>query len=322
MKDIVFLLLTEEKGSRALHMQDSLPSTQTNQQTPAQQDPLTLVQQDPPHKHRYQLVLTLHQSSRSATHILAILHERFISPYHRWSEVLSDVRDMWWRVFHVKVGDQMRDFLNVLGADDKQTDLMEWFSKSRHLEELHKHQSGDKKGQYVDFLSEEFWMSFGYAKEEATAMSILLPDDLQLMATVSGGLDLDQLYGAGSEAAHLRVERSRAAARLPPCFEAVVFSAYTTFNEHMRRFAKQSHLPYILMPPMMDIVRAAMAAPFHLHHHRWQQLRGLQMRRGYLPLLPLPHLLMPQAPTPLILPPLSGPLVMLEITMMIDSYTF
>ncbi|KAI5667642.1 hypothetical protein M9H77_17495 [Catharanthus roseus] len=39
----------------------------------------------------------------------------------------------------------------------QQADLTKRFSKSRHSEELHKHQSGDKKGRYVDFHSEDFW---------------------------------------------------------------------------------------------------------------------------------------------------------------------
>ncbi|KAI5663154.1 hypothetical protein M9H77_22477 [Catharanthus roseus] len=41
--------------------------------------------------------------------------------------------------------------------------------------------------------------------------------------------------------------------------EATVSSVYATFDEHMRQFAEKSHLPYTTMPPMMDIVRAAMA---------------------------------------------------------------
>ncbi|KAI5659131.1 hypothetical protein M9H77_27924 [Catharanthus roseus] len=72
----------------------------------------------------------------------------------------------------------------------KQEDLTEKFSKSRHLEELHKHQSRDKKGQYVDFHSEKFWK----AEEEAAATGIPLLDDLQLMAGVFGGLDRSRFY--------------------------------------------------------------------------------------------------------------------------------
>ncbi|KAI5668425.1 hypothetical protein M9H77_18278 [Catharanthus roseus] len=83
-------------------------------------------------------------------------------------------------------------------------------------------------------------------KREAVATGVPLPNDLQLMAPVSGGLECGRLYGAGSKATHLRAESSRAAAGLPPCcleaeqrimrqVEAVISSAYTTFNEQIRR---------------------------------------------------------------------------------------
>ncbi|KAI5678718.1 hypothetical protein M9H77_09668 [Catharanthus roseus] len=128
------------------------------------------------------------------------------------------------------------------------------FSKSRHLEELHKHQSRDKKGQYVDFHSKEFWAR-QKAKEEATATGAPLPNDLQLITTISDGLDRGWLCGVGLEAAHLRAESSQVAARLPRyCLEAeqrlmrwveaAVSNVYAAFDEHMRRFAEQKHLPY------------------------------------------------------------------------------
>ncbi|KAI5666629.1 hypothetical protein M9H77_16482 [Catharanthus roseus] len=101
-----------------------------------------------------------------------------------------------------------------------QADLIERFSKSRHLEELHK-LAEDKKMQYMDIFSEKFWTKFHEApkkaEEEAAATSIPIPDDLQLMAIISGGLSRDRLYGAGSNAAHIRAESSGAAAGLPPC---------------------------------------------------------------------------------------------------------
>ncbi|KAI5675724.1 hypothetical protein M9H77_06674 [Catharanthus roseus] len=56
------------------------------------------------------------------------MQERFTGPYHNWSKVPLE-----------------------------QANLTKRFSKSKHLEELHKYQKGDKKGQYVDFQSEEFW---------------------------------------------------------------------------------------------------------------------------------------------------------------------
>ncbi|KAI5656458.1 hypothetical protein M9H77_25251 [Catharanthus roseus] len=98
-----------------------------------------------------------------------------------------------------------------------------------------------------------------------------MPNDLQLMATISGELSWGQLYGAGSEVAHLRAESSGAAAGLPPCcleaeqrimrrVETVISSVCATFDEHIRQFAEQSHLPYTLIPSMIDVCRAAMAA--------------------------------------------------------------
>ncbi|KAI5673142.1 hypothetical protein M9H77_13506 [Catharanthus roseus] len=114
-------------------------------------------------------------------------------------------------------------------------DLTERFSKIRHFEELHKHQTGDKKGQC-----------------------------LQLMAIISGGLNRGRSYGVGSEAAHFRAENNQ----VTLLFEsrekdhetgAAISSVYTTFGEHRRRFAEESHLPYTLMPPMIDIITIAMA---------------------------------------------------------------
>ncbi|KAI5648341.1 hypothetical protein M9H77_34346 [Catharanthus roseus] len=123
----------------------------------------------------------------------------------------------------------------------RKTDLMERLSKSRHLEELHKHQSGDKKGQYVDFHSEEFWARFHEVRQKG--------EEEALLAIVSGGLDRSRLYGVGSEAAHLRAESSRAIAGLPTCcleaekrimrwVEASVSGFYAFFDEHMRRFVE------------------------------------------------------------------------------------
>ncbi|KAI5676726.1 hypothetical protein M9H77_07676 [Catharanthus roseus] len=123
----------------------------------------------------------LHPSSRAATHISAIMHEQFTSPYHCWFEVPPDVHDIWWRKKRY-VWDPTLSTTNMR----HQVDLTERFSKSRHLEELHKHRTKDKTGQYVDFHSEEFW-----AKEEATATGAPMPDDLQLTSTIFGGLSRD-----------------------------------------------------------------------------------------------------------------------------------
>ncbi|KAI5682135.1 hypothetical protein M9H77_03363 [Catharanthus roseus] len=106
--------------------------------------------------------------------------------------------------------------------DHEQADLTERFSKSKHLEELYRHQTRDKKGQYVDTFSEEFWK----AVEEAAAMGTPIPDYIQLMAIISCGLSQDYVYA--------------------------------DVDKHMRRFVEKSHLLYNPMP-IMDIVRATMA---------------------------------------------------------------
>ncbi|KAI5657493.1 hypothetical protein M9H77_26286 [Catharanthus roseus] len=316
--------------------QDSLPSTQTDPSTPGQQDLLTPVQQDPSHRHRFQQHgHRLYLSSRAATHISAILQERFSSPYYHWFEVPLDIRNMWWGEFQksyvwypslsmtkirdtweVKVSDWMRiclamlegqgrglfGFLNVLGADDKQADLTKRFSKSRHLEKLHKYQSGDKKGQYVDFHSEEF-----LDKEEVAATSVPLPGEIQLMATIFGRLDCSRLYRAGSEISHLRAKSSRAVARLPPCYleveqrimrqvEASVSSVCAAFDEHIRRFAEQSYLSYTPMLPMMDIVRAAMAVVSQ-HHHRHSSCGDFKCGKGIFLYSPPPSIDAPSTST-------------------------
>ncbi|KAI5666394.1 hypothetical protein M9H77_16247 [Catharanthus roseus] len=148
------------------------------------------------------------------------------------------------QVWEVKVGDQMRDLLGNAWTARKRSDLIhdpvyktfceynkrnrnegpgegsreahgwfyllhrasqgnltERFSKRRHLEELYNHQTGAKKGQYT-----KFYKARQKAEEEATATGAPIPDDLQLMATISGGLSHDRLYGACSDVAHLRTE--------------------------------------------------------------------------------------------------------------------
>ncbi|KAI5683158.1 hypothetical protein M9H77_04386 [Catharanthus roseus] len=92
----------------------------------------------------------------------------------------------------------------------------------RHLEELHKHHTRDKNGQYVNTFSEEFWSSRAVAELQPCC------------------LEAEQ--------------------RITRWVEAAVSSVYATFDEHMRRFAKQSHCLYTPMLPMMDIVKATMTA--------------------------------------------------------------
>ncbi|KAI5648030.1 hypothetical protein M9H77_34035 [Catharanthus roseus] len=107
------------------------------------------------------------------------------------------------------------------------------------------------------------------ADEKAAATGAAMPGELQLMATIGGGLSCSRFYGARSEATQLRAESSRIEAGLPLCYldarhrimrrvEAIVSSVCAAFDEHIRRFVEQSYLLYTPMPPMIDIVRAAM----------------------------------------------------------------
>ncbi|KAI5667471.1 hypothetical protein M9H77_17324 [Catharanthus roseus] len=49
-------------------------------------------------------VQRLHLSSRAATHIKALIQEQSTGPYHSWTEVPPDVRDMWCEEFQVTKG--------------------------------------------------------------------------------------------------------------------------------------------------------------------------------------------------------------------------
>ncbi|KAI5650024.1 hypothetical protein M9H77_36029 [Catharanthus roseus] len=90
----------------------------------------------------------------------------------------------------------------------QQKDLTERFTQSKYLEELHKHQKGEKKEE--EYVQRK-------AEEDAEASDTPMPDDLQLMAIITGGVSHSHLYGAGSEEDHFIVESSRAAAGLASC---------------------------------------------------------------------------------------------------------
>ncbi|KAI5657305.1 hypothetical protein M9H77_26098 [Catharanthus roseus] len=156
--------------------------------------------------------------------------------------------------------------------------LVEKFSKSKELEELHKHHSGQKERKYVILPQKSsgiicliFYIvgEISRGKEEATTMGIPVPDDLDLMAIVARGVRCGRVYGAGSEAVPLRAESSqpscRGLASIGLCcadilrrMEAALPSVFDAFDEHTRRFVKQNHLVYIPLPPMLDLVRAGM----------------------------------------------------------------
>ncbi|KAI5680720.1 hypothetical protein M9H77_01947 [Catharanthus roseus] len=136
----------------------------------------------------------------------------------------------------------------------QQKDLTEWVSRSKCLEELHKHQKGEKKG----------------TKEDAEASGTTMPDDLQLMAIVAGGVSCNRFYGTGMEAAHFITENKQAAIGLVSCcldheqrlmrrVKDVISRVSAAFDEHMQWLFENNQLVYNLFPSMMPLVRAAMS---------------------------------------------------------------
>ncbi|KAI5667514.1 hypothetical protein M9H77_17367 [Catharanthus roseus] len=176
-----------------------------------------------------------------------------------------------------KVKDRLRDLLGDVRGKNKRSswidesywakikDLTERFSRSKYLEELHKHQKADKKGEYEKFHEVR------KAEEDAKASSTPMPDGLQLMPIVVGRVSRDHLYGAGSEAVNFIVESSRAVVGLAPCcldhdqrlmqrVEDAVSRVFVTFDEHMRQLFEHNQLAYIPFPLMVPLVRVAMSA--------------------------------------------------------------
>ncbi|KAI5671880.1 hypothetical protein M9H77_12244 [Catharanthus roseus] len=135
----------------------------------------------------------LHLFSRAATHISAIMQDRFTNFYHHGSELPGCLRHVLRRMCMGPDTIHDQDETCMVGQgrqlDERFayrcSDSMERFSKSRHLEELHKHQTGDKKGQYVDFYLEEFWAQ-QKTEKEIIATGVPMPDVLQLMAIIFG----------------------------------------------------------------------------------------------------------------------------------------
>ncbi|KAI5663064.1 hypothetical protein M9H77_22387 [Catharanthus roseus] len=87
-----------------------------------------------------------------------------------------------------------------VGPSTSSTTLAERFSRSKELEELHKHRFGEEKGE------ERFYELKRKAEEEASVMDTTVPNDLRLMAIAASSMSCGRLYVAGSEAAHLIVE--------------------------------------------------------------------------------------------------------------------
>ncbi|KAI5672160.1 hypothetical protein M9H77_12524 [Catharanthus roseus] len=99
----------------------------------------------------------------------------------------------------------------------KQAVLAERFSRSKELEELHKDRKEEKK------RGKKFYKIKKKAKEEVAVTVTTIPDDLHLMTIAAGGMTRSNLYGASSEATHLRVKSNhtpscRGLALIRPCY--------------------------------------------------------------------------------------------------------
>ncbi|KAI5671888.1 hypothetical protein M9H77_12252 [Catharanthus roseus] len=129
-----------------------------------------------------------------------------------WDLSLSMIkmRNAW----EVKVGDRMRDLLGDAGAARERPlwileifleQIMKYWESPEYkafYEQNKRNRNegrgiGDKKRQYVNFHSEEFWTKFHEVRqtveEETAAIGAPMPDDLQLMASIFGGLSRGQL---------------------------------------------------------------------------------------------------------------------------------
>ncbi|KAI5659573.1 hypothetical protein M9H77_28366 [Catharanthus roseus] len=129
-----------------------------------------------------------------------------------------------------------------------QQNLTERFSQSKHLEELHKHQEGEKKGEYLDFRLSQFRKLHEVlrkAKEDTEASGTRILDDLYRGC----------LYRAGSKTAHFIVESSRATTGFASCCLDHKQPLMWRFEDVVLR---HNQLAYILFPPMIPLVRAVM----------------------------------------------------------------
>ncbi|KAI5681612.1 hypothetical protein M9H77_02840 [Catharanthus roseus] len=166
-------------------------------------------------------------------------------------------------------GTELRDRKDGKAGCTRQKDLTERFSCSKYLEELHMHQKGEKKGERVDFRSTQFWKKFHEvrrkAEEDVEVSGTPMPDDLQLMTIVAGGVNRSRLYGAGLEVAQFKAESSRTVVGLVLCCldheqrlmwrdEDTVSRVSAAFDEHMRRQFEYNQLTYIPFPAMMPLV--------------------------------------------------------------------
>ncbi|KAI5666964.1 hypothetical protein M9H77_16817 [Catharanthus roseus] len=134
----------------------------------------------------------------------------------------------------------------MLGRTGQQAKFVDQFSKSKELEELYKHQSGEE-GE-----NERFHEAKKKVEEEAAVTGTVVPDNLAFMAIVVGGVRRGHVYGAGLEVVHLRAESSQTlscrglALICPDMLRTVEAAVY------------RADLVYIPPPLILDLVRAAM----------------------------------------------------------------
>ncbi|KAI5663950.1 hypothetical protein M9H77_23273 [Catharanthus roseus] len=152
---------------------------------------------------RTEETIRLQPSSRAATYIKAVFQEWFNGPYHTWNRTQGQ---RGWGAEKHKGGSI--SFTETIVKWQK--DLIERFSWSKYLKELHKHQKERRRGKKFHEVRRK-------AEEDAEASGTPMPDDLQLMAIIAGGVNRGHLYRAGSKAVHFIDESSRAAAGLVSC---------------------------------------------------------------------------------------------------------
>ncbi|KAI5657069.1 hypothetical protein M9H77_25862 [Catharanthus roseus] len=91
----------------------------------------------------------------------------------------------------------------LLATIQIQAILVERFSKSKELEELHKHRTV-----YLINIIQRFHEVKRKAEEEAAATGTVVPDNLAITAIVAGGMNHGCVYRAILKAAHLRAKSS------------------------------------------------------------------------------------------------------------------
>ncbi|KAI5675405.1 hypothetical protein M9H77_06355 [Catharanthus roseus] len=145
-------------------------------------------------------------SSRTTTHITAVFQEQFNGPYHTGlrSPKLSEICDgesfktrgrrRLMRATGSRCG-IIRVVLRIKpspsgiretglrggepGSTRVQNDFTERFSQSKYVEELHKHQKEEKKGEYVDYLLAEFWRLMRRVEDAVSRVSAAFDEHMR-----------------------------------------------------------------------------------------------------------------------------------------------